>query len=60
MYFKIITDFNVEIEAEIIKTKHQLVYYKFNLSDKKWQSVEANSVKLISIRDHSSEHPGHF
>lgn len=62
MYILIRCESNLEIRAELIKVKDGNLFYKLNLDDykEKWKSIAANKVRSFSIRDHRSEHPGHF
>ena len=62
MYILIRTDYRIDIRAERIKVKDGFLYYKLNVDEpsEKWKSIPANKVKSFSIRDHASNHPGHW
>ena len=62
MYILIRTEYQSDIRAELIKVENGDLFYKLNLRDysEKWKSIPGNKVKSFSIRDHRSEHPGHF
>jgi hypothetical protein len=54
MKLTIITNFNVQYEADKIKRKDGKVYFKRNLSDKKWDYVNPGDVKYIKISENKS------
>ncbi len=62
MYILIRTDMRIDVRAELIKVEDGVLFYKTNTRDysEKWKSFPAEKVKSFSIRDHRSEHPGHF
>ena len=54
MKLTIMTTFNVEYEVDKIKRKNDKVYFKRNLSDKKWDYVNPGDVKYIKISENRS------